>query len=54
LDVEHVCGLVDPDDPVCRVDEEAFGSSGELDALNGGRARRLLAHPELRNNLKIN
>ncbi len=47
LEVENVGGLVDSDDPVGRVDEEAPCSSGELDALDGCCARRLLTHPKL-------
>ena len=34
LNVEDVRGLVDPDDPVGRVDEEAFGSTSKLDAFH--------------------
>ena len=38
LNVEDVRGLVNPDDPVGRVDEEAFGSTSKLDAFHRRRA----------------
>ena len=52
LDVENVGGFVDPNDPVGRVDQEAPGPPGELDAFDGGRAGGLLAHAELGDDLQ--
>ena len=52
LNVEDVRGLVDPDDPVGRVDKEAFGSTSKLDAFHRSRAWGLLAYTKLWDNLK--